>query len=99
MWIDTHCHLDAQEFGAVSLDVAQQTGAAVVGMIAIRPKQLPGINEAGTRYAINSVMQAAKDYDQAELYQLARAATWDSLYSNVQGSEYDALLNILQQPA
>jgi hypothetical protein len=48
--------------------------------------------------AINSVMQAAKDYDQAELYQLARAATWDSLYSSVDGDEYDELLNILQQP-
>jgi hypothetical protein len=48
--------------------------------------------------AINSLMQATKDYDQAELYQLARAATWDSLYSSVDGDEYDALLNILQQP-
>lgn len=48
--------------------------------------------------AINSVMQAAKGYDQAELYQLARAATWDSLYSSVDGDEYDELLNTLQQP-
>jgi hypothetical protein len=48
--------------------------------------------------AINSVMQAAKDYDQAELYQLARGAGWESLYSNVQGSEYNTLLDILQHP-
>ena len=48
--------------------------------------------------AINSIMQAAKDYDQAELYQLARAATWDTLSSSVDGDEYDQLLNILQQP-
>ena len=26
MWIDTHCHLDAREFGAGSLDVARQAG-------------------------------------------------------------------------
>jgi hypothetical protein len=48
--------------------------------------------------AINKVMQAAKDYDKAELYQLAAAATWDSLDSNIQGDEFDELLNILQQP-
>ena len=35
MWIDTHCHLDAHEFGAQSLDVAQRAGAAGVGMIVI----------------------------------------------------------------
>jgi len=49
--------------------------------------------------AINSVLQAAKDYDQAELYQLARGATWESLDSNIQGGEFDELLNILQQPS
>lgn len=48
--------------------------------------------------AINSVMRASKEYDQAELYQLTRAATWDSLYSNIDGDEYDELLEILQQP-
>ena len=35
MWIDTHCHLDAHEFGAESLAVAQRAGAAGVGMIVI----------------------------------------------------------------
>ena len=48
--------------------------------------------------AINKVMQAAKDYDTAELYQLANAATWESLYSNFHGDEYDELLNILWPP-
>ena len=48
--------------------------------------------------AILNVMQAAKAYDKAELYQLAAAATWDSLYSSVDGSEYDELVDILQQP-
>jgi len=35
MWIDTHCHLDAHEFGAESLDVARRAGAAGVSMIVI----------------------------------------------------------------
>lgn len=35
MWIDTHCHLDAHEFGTDSLAAAQRAGAAGVGMIVI----------------------------------------------------------------
>lgn len=35
MWIDTHCHLDAHEFGAESLDVARRAGEGGVSMIVI----------------------------------------------------------------
>lgn len=35
MWIDTHCHLDAHEFGDRSLDVAAQAAAVDVGMIVV----------------------------------------------------------------
>ena len=35
MWIDTHCHLDAHEFGGESLDVARRAGEAGVSMIVI----------------------------------------------------------------
>ncbi|GAB3409748.1 TatD family hydrolase [Massilia agilis] len=35
MWIDTHCHLDAAEFGAQALDVAHRAGQAGVSMIVI----------------------------------------------------------------
>jgi TatD DNase family protein len=35
MWIDTHCHLDAAEFGAQSLEVASRAGEAGVSMIVI----------------------------------------------------------------
>lgn len=35
MWIDTHCHLDAHEFGAHALDVADAAQRQDVGMIVI----------------------------------------------------------------
>jgi TatD DNase family protein len=35
MWIDTHCHLDAHEFGGESLAVAQRAAQAGVSMIVI----------------------------------------------------------------
>jgi TatD DNase family protein len=35
MWIDTHCHLDAHEFGAESLALARGAADAGVGMIVI----------------------------------------------------------------
>jgi len=35
MWIDTHCHLDAHEFGAESADVARRAAGLDVGMIVI----------------------------------------------------------------
>ncbi len=35
MWIDTHCHLDAHEFGAQSLEVAGRAAAAGVSMVLI----------------------------------------------------------------
>ena len=35
MWIDTHCHLDAHEFGAQSLEVARRAGEQGVSMIVI----------------------------------------------------------------
>ncbi|CAN5535772.1 hypothetical protein BH10PSE7_BH10PSE7_03330 [soil metagenome] len=48
--------------------------------------------------AINSIMQAARGYDQAELYQLAAAATWESLSMSMDGDQYDTLENTLSQP-
>lgn len=35
MWIDTHCHLDAHEFGNESLEIARRAQAAGVSMIVI----------------------------------------------------------------
>lgn len=49
--------------------------------------------------AIIRVLEAAKSYNQAEVYQLVAAATWESLYSSVDGEEYDTMLSILQNPS
>lgn len=59
---------------------------------------LSGSTDDDDENAINRVMEAAKAYDKAELYQLAAAATWESLYSSFNGDEYDTLENTLNQP-
>ncbi|MEH6435492.1 TatD family hydrolase [Massilia sp. DD77] len=35
MWIDTHCHLDAHEFGGAAVDIAREAGEAGVSMIVL----------------------------------------------------------------
>jgi hypothetical protein len=59
---------------------------------------LSGSTDDDDEDAINAIMRAAKDYDQAEAYQLTAAATWESLYSSMDGDEYDTLEDILNQP-
>jgi TatD DNase family protein len=53
MWIDTHCHLDAHEFGDASLDVARQAAGKGVSMIVI-----PAV-ERGNFDAVASLAHAA----------------------------------------
>jgi hypothetical protein len=48
--------------------------------------------------AIDAVMRAARDYDRAELFQLVASATWEGLDSNIQGDEFDELMDILSLP-
>ena len=48
--------------------------------------------------AIIRVLETAKATNQAEVYQLAAAATWEAIFSSVDGDEYDTLLAILQDP-
>lgn len=56
---------------------------------------LDGFTVDDDEIAIIRVMEAAKAYDQAELYQLAAAATWESLSTSVDGDEYDTMEGIL----
>ena len=53
MWIDTHCHLDAHEFGEDSLDIARQAGSNGVSMIVI-----PAVDR-GNFDTVASLAQAA----------------------------------------
>jgi hypothetical protein len=48
--------------------------------------------------AILVCLHAARDYDQAELYQLAAAATWETLDSSIDGEQYDDLEGLLDRP-
>lgn len=59
---------------------------------------LSGFTVDDDELAILRVMETAKAYDQAELYQLTSAATWDSLYTSFDGDEYDALEGLLNMP-
>ncbi|WP_330766995.1 hypothetical protein [Rhodococcus sp. M8-35] len=59
---------------------------------------LSGSTDDDDEIAINAVMRTAKAHDQAEVYQLAAAATWESLYTSMNGDEYDELENILNMP-
>jgi hypothetical protein len=48
--------------------------------------------------AINTVLSAAKAHEQAELYQLAAAVSWEALDSAIDGEEHDDLERLLSQP-
>jgi hypothetical protein len=45
--------------------------------------------------AIIRVMEAAKAYDPAELYQITASATWEALFTSVDGEEYNTMEAIL----
>jgi hypothetical protein len=59
---------------------------------------LNGSTDDDDELGIIRIMEAAKAYDQAELYQLAASATWESLYTSFNGDEYDNLENVLNNP-
>lgn len=60
---------------------------------------LDGPTDDDDEIAINKILSAAKAYDQAEAYQLAAAATWESLYTSMNGDEYDEMEGILNMPS
>lgn len=60
---------------------------------------LSGSTDDDDEDAINLVLQTAQAYDQAELYQLTAAARWDSLYSSMNGDEYDTMETTLNNLA
>ncbi len=110
MWIDTHCHLDAHEFGGQSLDVAAQARAAGVAMIVI-PAVERGNFEAvcalahaapNASYALGIhpiFVPQARDEDLVLLRQAAEAAMMDPRFVAIGEIGLDFFIPMLCEPA
>ena len=110
MWIDTHCHLDAHEFGAESLEVACRAQAAQVDMIVI-----PGVergNFADVATLANAAPNAsyalgihpiyvpqAKEEDLVALHAAVGAAMADPRFVAVGEIGLDFFIPMLCEPA
>jgi TatD DNase family protein len=110
MWIDTHCHLDAREFGAESLDVAGRAGAGGVGMIVIPAvergnfdvvKQMAhGAPNASYALGIHPIfVPQASDDDLAALRQLVEASLGDPRFVAIGEIGLDFFIPMLCEPA
>jgi TatD DNase family protein len=110
MWIDTHCHLDAHEFGAAALDVARSAGAAGVGMIVIPAvergnfevvKQLAdGAPNACYALGIHPIyVPQAQDEDLALLRRLVEASMDDPRFVAIGEIGLDFFIPMLCEPA
>ena len=110
MWIDTHCHLDAHEFGAASLDVARRAGEQGVSMIVI-PAVERGNFDAVARLAhaapnasyalgIHPIyVPQATDDDLAALRVAAEAAMSDPRFVAIGEIGLDFFIPLLCEPA
>ncbi len=110
MWIDTHCHLDAHEFGGDSLAVAREAGQAGVGMIVIPAVDVGNFDvvaqlaaSAGNAsYALGIhpiyVPQAGED-DLVVLRRRVEAALGDPRFVAVGEIGLDFFLPMLTEPA
>jgi len=110
MWIDTHCHLDAHEFGAESLDVARRAGEGGVSMIVIPAVERGNFevvaqlaaNAPNTSYALGIhpiyVPQAA-DEDLVALRTAVEAAMGDPRFVAIGEIGLDFFIPMLCEPA
>lgn len=112
MWIDTHCHLDAHEFGAMpdSFDVAARAGQAGVSMIVIPAvergnfgivKELAhGAPNACYALGIHPVfVPQAQEDDLALLRRLAEAVMDDARFVGIGEIGLDFFIPMLCEPA
>jgi len=110
MWIDTHCHLDAREFGDEALDVAARAGAQGVGMIVIPAvargnfatvKRLAdGAPNASYALGIHPIcVPQATDEDLAALRALVAASMDDPRFVAIGEVGLDYFIPLLCEPA
>ncbi|SCK05649.1 MULTISPECIES: hypothetical protein [unclassified Streptomyces] len=59
---------------------------------------LDGFTDDDDEIAVLKVLKTSQGYDQAEMYQLAASATWESLFSSFDGEEEDELEATLNRP-
>jgi TatD DNase family protein len=110
MWIDTHCHLDAHEFGTESLDVARRAGAQGVGMIvipAVERGNFAVVRELAAEapnlgYALGIhpiFVPQATDEDLAELRRQVEASLADPRFVAIGEIGLDFFIPLLCEPA
>jgi TatD DNase family protein len=110
MWIDTHCHLDAHEFGDDSLDIARQAGANGVSMIVIPAvdrgnfEQVASLAQAAPNacYALGIhpiYVPQARDEDLVALRSAVEAAMGDSRFVAIGEIGLDFFIPLLCEPA
>lgn len=110
MWIDTHCHLDAREFGAESLDVARRASALGVGMIVIPAvardnfdvvrRLAGGLPNASYALGIHPIyVPQATDADLAELRRQVEASLADPRFVAIGEIGLDFFIPMLCEPA
>ena len=110
MWIDTHCHLDAHEFGAESADIARRASALGVGMIvipAVARDNLDvvrtlagGVPNASYALGIHPIyVPRATDDDLAELRRQVEASLSDPRFVAIGEIGLDFFIPMLCEPA
>jgi TatD DNase family protein len=110
MWIDTHCHLDAHEFGAESLDIAARAGRAGVSMIVIPAVErgnfgivrelAHGAPNACYALGIHPIyVPQAHDEDLVELRRLVEEAMADPRFVAIGEIGLDFFIPMLCEPA
>jgi TatD DNase family protein len=110
MWIDTHCHLDAHEFGGQSLEIAAQAGQAGVAMIVIPAVARDNFGivrdlahaapNASYALGIHPIyVPQAQDADLVELRRLAEEAMADPRFVAIGEIGLDYFIPMLCEPA
>jgi TatD DNase family protein len=110
VWIDTHCHLDAHEFGAGALDVAGRAGERGVSMIvipAVERANFDSVADLAARapnasYALGIhpiYVPQARDEDLAVLRERVESALGDPRFVGIGEIGLDFFIPMLCEPA